>query len=406
MSRDRDWNDALTSSILTLLFALIAYCHYGSIIHRSTWDRQNLWLPIVYTFFPQITLCHILMNTVLCVQRHKCMRTLYRGRRQIYNPNDGVFFYICAVLGMHTRSRNWHHPAVALASGETEKATGMLRINTVEVHRLKRTVKFSDDADQDRITWVARLGLMLFLLYQITLASMAYYKRLFVLENSALQIDYIGSLYAFSGLLIIISSLIIHIQPYEWDDPNDTGAATLDDVGSDIRGAMPDIDTSNGWVYEGFSALTIQLLVWVGWRLWTFLRFLKGSDGSWRITHKTWLHLLTASMTPGGIALTFVLVLGGPLMIPTLRDVFTPYRSNRGMTWLNRKFGLEYYRGGRIIRFVFAMLSLAVTGVTWWQVAQELKMVQNGSTELWNVNWTLPNPPTNAVVDTVCFLYC
>lgn len=409
MSHDRDWNDALTSSVLTMIFALLAYTHYGSLTHRSTWDRQNIWSPILYLLFPQLLACQLAMNIVLCFQRHHGMVELYQQRQRRYIPNDGLWFYICALLGMHTRERVWHDPPVALASGENEKATGMLRIHTIEANRLHRKNKFLDDSDPYHVKWISRLFYQLFLLYQISLACTASYHRMQVLDNAALQIDYLGSLYAFSGLITTISTIIIHVQPYEWDDPNDVEAAVLDDTGMVVREAMPDIDTSNAWVFEGFSALSIQLLLWVIWKTLVYLRTINGPSDTWRKSYGDWWHLLEANFTSSSIALLAILLVGSIMMVPTLCDVFVRHR--HGTVWVNRMFEragwmLEFYTGGRVIRSVLAGLALIVSALTWWQVARELKLVQQGITHPWNSNWTQPNSPVNAVVDAVCFLYC
>lgn len=332
------------------------------------------------------------MNIVLCVQRDS-------GMRKLHGPDysfDGYWFYICAVLGMHTHSRDWKDPPVALPGGITEKATGMLRLHTTESNRLLRTNKYYDEEFKDMPTTLGRLLLQGGLLWQGSYASVIYIRRLYLLQNATLNLDHMAGLYAISGTLVTLLTIILHVQPYEWVDKNDST-----DEG---RKAMPDIDTSNAWVYEGCIALTMQLATWIGLRLWAFSRTLTSSDESWKHDYSTSWRLFNASFTNISIGLAVILVIGTGLMFPTTRDIFQPHR--KGHTWVNRVFNISYQRGAVIIRLTLASLALGVSAATWWQASRELQEVRDGNMKPWNANWTMPNPTSSSILDVIWCLYC
>ena len=257
MGHPRDWNNALGPAISVGIFSIVSYCHQGTILHRSKWDKQTLWLPILYAMSPHIYASQLFLNALLCWNRFHTMRRIY-GARQC---RDGFLWYLCAILGMHTDSRAFHDPPVFIAGQGREKDQGMLRLNSCESVRLKRRKK-SGHENFSRIFCTSRVLWLCLSLYHVVYGLVAYVRRVATLPNATLGIDHLAGTYAINGALVTLANLVLVIQPYEWDDSNHESEEYCE--------AKSDVDTSNAWVYEGFIALVLQASTWLGMKLWRF----------------------------------------------------------------------------------------------------------------------------------------
>ena len=180
----------------------------------------------------------------------------YRHESRLWN--------LCAVFGMHTRRRIWHDPPATMASGEPEKIQGMIRLYSCQSERLQNRNRYKEE-EFKFIKFFFHLLLLCVQSYQIVYASMAYVKRVIRMPNATLGIDHLAGSYAINGALVILANLILHSQPYEWDE--DCNKETRE-----ARALLSDVDTSNAWIYESFMALALQLIVWTGLQLWHFGR--------------------------------------------------------------------------------------------------------------------------------------
>ena len=257
MERTRDPIHVVSSAISVGVFSIVAYCHQGTIVHRSKWNKQMFWLPVLYIMCPHLYICQIAINAVLCWDREKAMNRFHGA----VHRREGFFWYCCGSLGMHTRTREWHDPPAYIANCGPETSQGMLRLHSCQTERLQRSNKFSEE-DFSLTPFVFR-GLWLCIqLYQVLYASITYLERVVKLPNATLGIDHLAGSYAINGALVTLASLMLHVQPFEWDDSNrQTDAA---------RSEMADVDTSNAWIYEAFLALSLQLTVWTGLKVWRF----------------------------------------------------------------------------------------------------------------------------------------
>lgn len=391
MASQRDWKTVLNQLASVAIFSIVAYGHQGSVVHRSIWDRQKLWLPLLYTLCPHIYFCQILLNVLLCWHRRGAMRRLH-GRTV---AGESFCWYLCAIFGMHTRSRVWSDPEVFIAGIGSEKRTGMLRLHNLHTVNLRPVNKYTD-GKFDAYSFSGQLGWLVLQLYQVTMGCIRYAKRVMQLPNGTLDVDHLAAMYALNGALVTLATLILHCQPYEWDDPNEYDGRT--------RIEMSDIDTSNAWVYEGFTALTLQLALWTGLRLWAFGRTISLPGKAWSEHFSSPWELFAESLSPAGIVLTVVLVAGIPLLARSIRDLWIPYRQS--LTWLNVKLGLDVRTGGAVIRTALAVMMIAITTAIWHNAFQELREVSDGNVDPWNKDWASPNPGIQSILDVIWCLNC
>lgn len=107
MSDTRDLSDVVASATAAVTFAIVVYCHYGSINHRSTWDRQHLFLPMVFVFFPEIHICQVVMDSILVRQRRVSMR-----KHAAAMNDEGFWSYVGGILDLHSKDRAFAPGAV------------------------------------------------------------------------------------------------------------------------------------------------------------------------------------------------------------------------------------------------------------------------------------------------------
>jgi hypothetical protein len=212
--------------------------------------------------------------------------------------------------------------------------------------------------------------------------------------NAILNIDHIAGIYAISGTMVVLATLVLHLQPYEWDDKND------DD---DPTHRFSDLDTSSAWVYESFTAMQPQLLTWFCLWMWNFARIVVDEDAPSRTLNQQPKELLMEILSPTGVVAGVILSIGSVLMVPTIYDLFISDRG--GYTWANCLLRISYFVGAVIARVVLVVMAMIVAGVVWWQAFRELHQVMEGRLQPWNADWAIPNPVINKVLDAVLSLY-
>lgn len=387
MAGTRDWKDVLSSCSATVFFSITAYCLYGSIIHRSTWDRQNLYLPLLFLLFPEIFICQTFMNTILIVQRYRCMRRL-----RVPRDAEGFWFYVCGILDLHSKHRKFeprrHFIAHAGGGGSYEqKSEGNWRLSTLNSSRLSYHSKYRTKFDGAK--YFAQLGFTLILLYQGVSACITYIGRCIEIENGILGMDHLTGIYAICGTILELATLVIILQPYDWTDNNIYIERK--------RWAMPDVDTSNAWVYEGFLAVVVHSLNWISLRSWIFFSTPAQLNTPSQSLQYNGGKLFVDIFSRFGIAVfVLVCIIGVPLMIPTIGEVISR-PSRHGMVWLARRTHISYYAGGITFRLTLAAVSLVVALMIWIQAAEELVAVERGQMKSWNAAWEKPNPCAQTV---------
>ncbi|KAF2124880.1 hypothetical protein P153DRAFT_370777 [Dothidotthia symphoricarpi CBS 119687] len=168
---------------------------------------------------------------------------------------------------------------------------------------------------------------------------------------------------------------------------------------------MPDVDTSNAWVYEGFLALTVHGLLWISLRSWIYISTLRKLGESPKAIAYDKFALFMANFSETGITtLVLILVIGVPLMVPTVWEVVS--KPNRqGFVWLAKKVKISYYAGGVCFRLLLAVISVVVTAMIWTHAIREVMSVGNGQTQLWNEAWKVPNPSADTIYGVILSLW-
>lgn len=393
MADARDTTHIVASFINTTVWAVVAYCHYGTIANRSTWDRQHLWLPLLFLIFPEIFACQILINTMLLVQRFFGMRRL---NPPVPMHQEGFWFYLGGVLDLHSSSRDFGAHNVWI-NDHWQKSEGNWRLSTLNPSRLSFINKYRAGTRRQAKTFsYARTFVVLVCLYQGVSAAITYVVRVRSVENGMLSIDHLTGLYAICGTLVELATLVVIAQPYEWSDDNRFIERE--------REAMPDVNTSNAWVYEGFLAVMLHGCLCVSYRLSVFISTLNSQkEGAPAAKRGTDLFFILFP-GPGIAVLGMVVVIFLPLMLPTLWEItFRPYRD--GLVWLARLFNIGYEAGGRSFRLLLLALSTALTAMVWAVVGEEIMRLQRGKTEPWNQNWRTPNPTSDTIWGVVLSLW-
>ncbi|KAI8941911.1 hypothetical protein NX059_000025 [Plenodomus lindquistii] len=72
----REVHNVIGSFVNASFWATVAYCHYGTVIHRSTWDRQHIYLPLLFVLVPELFVCQIFINIILLIHRYLAMSHL------------------------------------------------------------------------------------------------------------------------------------------------------------------------------------------------------------------------------------------------------------------------------------------------------------------------------------------
>lgn len=149
---------------------------------------------------------------------------------------------------------------------------------------------------------------------------------------------------------------------------------------------MPDIDTSNPWVYEGFLAVMLHGCLFVSRRAYVFASILRDhGEKAAQPTHVYFELFFTSFSGPAGIAiLVMVAIIFIPLMAPTLWDII--FRSWRdGSVWLAKAFKIgyeSYHAGGLSIRLFLALLSMILTIM----IVKETIRLRDEKMQTWNQN--------------------
>jgi hypothetical protein len=324
------------------------------------------------------------MNLVLLAHRYLAMSRLGRAM-----DHEGPWFYIAGAIDMHSAIREFQ-PGVwigDLNGGHAQKSEGNWRLSTLNASRLNRVRR------SHRLGFgnIARVLGTIFLLYQGGSALVVYVARLNTIDNSALSLDHLTGLYAICGTLVELATLLLLLQPYEWKDNNI--------YFEDERSAMPDVDTSNAWVYEGFSAATGHGLLWLSLRAWGYNVMI--------IEHARDAEKMIGFVdvfTGPGVAMLVLMIIGVLLMVPTVGEVV--FRPNRnGIVWLARFFHLGYGTAGQIFRLLLANITAVIAGLIWTHAIREVTSVTSDHVTPWNRNWREPNPTADTFFGVILSLW-
>ena len=314
------------------------------------------------------------MNSILVTQRHVSVR-----KHAVAMNNEGFWYYVGSILNLHSKQREFASGAVWVGGpggGHAQRSEGMWRLATINPSRVSRNNKYQG-SDFRKSVFVRRIFGTSALLYQGVSALYIYIKRVSSIGNATLSIDHFTGIYAICGTVLELATLIILAQPYEWTDNNNY-------IESE-RLAMPDVDTSNAWVYEGFSSVVIHSLIWTVLRVYTFLQ----ADSV------TLVQLKAVFSGPGIAVIVLGLAIGVPFMTPTIWGVaFRP--SREGLVWLNKYFKLGYKIGGQVFRLLLLVVAAAVATLVWLHAIFELLDIKDGRLRPWNVNWNVVNPGTKS----------
>ncbi|KAL9617586.1 MAG: hypothetical protein Q9160_007656 [Pyrenula sp. 1 TL-2023] len=327
---------------------------------------------------------------ILVIQRYRAMSKI-----KVSMKNEAFWFYTASILDLHSRKRELRNSVwiAGPGSGHSQKSEGMWRLSTLNSSRLSYRNKYG--AGFNKAKFFGSLVAIVLLLYQGISASITYIGRLHLVENGTLSMDHLTGIYAICGTLIELAALVIIIQPYDWFDNNDYIKKERD--------AMPDVDTSNAWVYEGFLAIILHGLIWISLRFRIYFSALRKRATQ---DHDSTLgSLLIDSFSAAGIATAILIILIGiPLMTPTIWEViFKPSRN--GYVWLSRKIHLNHYRGGVAFRLLLAVVSATVSALIWYHAIQEAINVRDGRTESWNEAWKVPNPSADTFYGVILSLW-
>ncbi|QDS75890.1 hypothetical protein FKW77_002169 [Venturia effusa] len=315
-------------------------------------------------------------------------------RLGVARDKEGFWFYVTGILDLHSGSREFEQVRVWIAGadqgrGHEQKSEGMLRLSTLNSSRLSYENKYRTGGHEAKMLfWHVAFALVL--LYQGLSASITYIVRVREVQWGTLDMDHLTGIYAICGTVLELATLVMLLQPYDWNDNNQ-------DIKAE-RSAMPDVDTSNAWVYEGFLALTIHGLLWVVLRLWVFFDFVHKAERA------AWSLFIESFSSTGIVVIGLVVVFDLPMMIPTIWEVvWKPLRG--GMVWLARRTGIGYYTSGRLFRLLLAAMSLLVSSMIWKHAGDELAAVHGGKTKSWNAAWKEPNPSADTVYGVLLSLW-
>ena len=70
ISKSREAHNVVGSLVNVVFWVVVAYCHYGSIIHRSTWDSQHINLTFFFLLVPEMFLCQIVIDIIPLIRRY------------------------------------------------------------------------------------------------------------------------------------------------------------------------------------------------------------------------------------------------------------------------------------------------------------------------------------------------
>lgn len=194
-------SDIVASATAAATFAIVAYCHHGSINHRSTWDRQHFFLPILFILFPEIYICQVVMNSILVIQRRVSMRKL-----GVAMNDEGFWYYVSSILDIHSKDREFAPGAVWIggpSGGHAQKSEGMWRLATLNPGRLTRNNKYDLDGFR-KSPFIGRVFVTVLLLYQGVSASYIYFKRVSSIRNATLSLDHFTGMYAVCGSIMLM----------------------------------------------------------------------------------------------------------------------------------------------------------------------------------------------------------
>ncbi|KAF6830588.1 hypothetical protein CPLU01_07278 [Colletotrichum plurivorum] len=202
MDNERDMKNVVSSSAHTWLFAVVAYCHLGIVIHRPAYYRQNHILPLLFMLFPFLYFCQVSMNWSHLRRQYTSM-----SRQSRREGEQGRCFLIASVLALHgtyTSDDSDQQPWKTLFKLSTVCPSSVFR------YKKKKAGSFS------RILFISRILLLLLGVYQGIAASIIYGQRITSLDNGTLVLDHLMGIYAICGTVVMMATTFLVLQPYEW----------------------------------------------------------------------------------------------------------------------------------------------------------------------------------------------
>ena len=364
VTNTREWSDIRQPLYSTHIFSLAAYYQLGSITHRNgaKWDRQHIVLPLIFLFFPLLYPSQIIVATLLGV------------RNYIWRPNQGLKYYICAVLGMYAlRSSlvdgagNHDYPA---------KRRGYHLLLDIFKPRARPIDKPWSG------TRVFSIILGVIFLYQAASTTILYVHRWATPGPTLLEIEHRIGLTAIGGFASCLGYLFFELTGYDWEDTlcTDRGPQLEHwQEGSLHKGNQlshrhlaDGLDTSNKHTYDCALAVCLHLL---------YLR-LAGRDFPLfdrRARYRDDDTLLWSAAVPY-IALAV-------LSVPMLAEAFW---SAPTMRWYQRLPG-----GGFKSRICILLACVYVSTMTLLSECREIVEVNRGQVDEFNSLWNWEDPWTD-----------
>jgi len=219
----------------------MTYWGLGLILNRSRWQRQDIWLILLFLFCPLLMPCQLLSNIGCCI------RNALRGAA----TSDGFAYYFSVAIGMHESKSIGQH-----------SVHGSLRIMD---HRRPWFILTHMPWNLPRLYQIVAL---LFPLAQGLGTTIIYVHRMSMPGADGatlLGIDHRNGWMAFGGTLAAFVSLLVLLVGYDWKG----------DYSRDWRITIMGVqtyDTSNAFIWEGFLAFFVQQVRFLAYLLHVYNR--------------------------------------------------------------------------------------------------------------------------------------
>lgn len=332
MASARVTSDVYASTMQSAASAIFSYGYFGALCHRTS-RNQDLDLFVTFAFVPILHMCETVIK--FCLAFYRFAKLSFANGKI---PRDDPLVYILGILGLYPK--DW-----------PQKRAETWTLINMALFRLRRAQK-SENSGFRWTVYIGRIIVLIVFLYQGISASTIYIRRR-SLDNATLIFDHLTGIYAISGTLVTIATLIIHTQPFEW-------TVTKRDKN------CPDFGPSNTCLMEMFVAWAVYTTGWLfysGRAPFALLMLCARSLFIFRLYGFVFLWMI--------VALHF-LIYG-----------------------IIRVLGGARASGRRISPRLMAVFVIVAGSSVWIEATTELRQVEHGSLHHWNAAWDLPNRKTS-----------